>query len=358
MSLSAGFSSLRNLALVLLWGIIHHDNVYAAQPNFCADNYAGLEQAPAKKSKLDKMIEQVKDADNKSILRWPTRWIPYVLDPELKNEAVASEIKESTNLIGAATTIRFVRCEPEAAKNDKVDGFVVVKMRKEGDEICPAMAGACADTGYRPKNKPGSVKEDTQGQSDALATLRTQGTSVIVTPKVDRYKIAHELLHVLGFKHAHQYAGAAAYVSILSNDASNCTAYPTNRMLPPTYDPASIMHYELGTFCQMQLKCEKLGKVVGNSTELKECAVDKVVAERVPCLYADEKIVGSKCFARPAKRFSGSGTPGYGSSDFGQRKCLSMIDQAWVQAWYGAQPKDAFGIGELANSGVCDKVVE
>jgi hypothetical protein len=117
------------------------------------------------------------------------------------------------------------------------------------------------------------------------------------------------------------------------------------------------MHYDLRKCGGMQLACKQTPPKYGWSN-LYDCTVDKIIEEQISCIYAPMEGNQQKCFLRPAKLHESQGFLTYSDNNFGQRECLSMLDQALILSRYSVATikKDAYGIDSLVSRGICEAV--
>lgn len=285
---------------------------------------------------------------------WPTRSIPIVLHETLPKDA-KDALMSAAKHIETISNVRFYLCDGDAVVSaPKIEGFMVAASfevvqcsdEKDGGNI----AGCTKGLGMRKKAKVELSKTDDKALKLGLKwAVKVPGTNVAATA-------VHELLHMLGMRHGHQNPAAQDSIAMAPDPkdklaASNCTfdqlgiaaSDGITAQWLTRYDPASVMHYGLGSkgsFCNITIAGCKLKATGTTGSEfISDCNVDKVIDSGDPCA---NKSSGKDCFKRPTILFQ---KKDYGSSDFGQRSCASVLDQAWlVSAYPETKALDAFGL--------------
>ena len=327
-------------------------NQTAAQTKeFCAKPWSTLDSGV--KQQIDDMTKSVINEigpGKTAIQLWDTRTIPYYVDSGLP-KAVVERIKTAAGIMNDDTMIRFVKCKAEVAHEKEVKGFIYIG--KFGDFCKDAKDAAACSRGEGMQSKS-TVSGLFGGEKDLPAEqeLAKYGARVGLKDDNNEYVILHEFIHRLGFAHQHQSPYAGHFITKVDEKDQQCTAATADYKSVywiPYYDPASVMHYPLASCGIMQLDCQK-GKSKYGHTELTSCKVDEVIKDRSPCFYAPDSIKGDQCFKRPAEL---EGVL-YSPSDFGQRLCMSMLDQAWILSRYFPIKQDTYGIEGLIKKGICE----
>ena len=140
--------------------------------------------------------------------------------------------------------------------------------------------------------------------------------------------IVHEFTHAIGLNHAHQNPEATNYLEKATKNRDQCDVEPRGWHWLKQYDPASIMHYSLGS-CGFKLK--------KSTTNPKVDEIDSLVNSSEICGYNSEK--GKGCFDK--------------KTQFRNRECMSFVDQAWIYSAYKLIEKDTFKLQRFINNKQC-----
>lgn len=148
---------------------------------------------------------------------WPTRTIPYRIDPSITDATLKLAIASAIARWNATGLVTFIdESTADAALRAKTHSLIIRDEDGEG-------LSCRAQTGYAP------------AAADQF---------VLLNPPCDEGKIVHELGHSLGLRHEHMRPDRATFVTI----ASWISVTDENYGILPgeyysTYDPCSIMQY-------------------------------------------------------------------------------------------------------------------
>lgn len=299
------------------------------------------------------------DADNDAINQltatgtgdqrlWKTRTIPVVLDSSL-SEAGKKLLATAAKHISAMSNVTFYVCSADVAlSDDQIKGFVAAASFTAAK--CPdaiGILGCTKETGFLEKTRQALQKGDNK--------ILSEGLPWAVRYPDDAGTAVHELLHSLGMKHAQQSPAAAQYLAVAPDEgslaATNCAFDGPKAGVHwiGQYDPASIMHYDIGQnkpICHITMAdCTRTKN--GGLEQLSKCKIDPLIDKGDPCRYkaGDGKPkTGTKCFKRPTVLIQGTA---YGGSDFelSKKTCISVLDQAWLLSAYPlTTTEDLFGL--------------
>jgi hypothetical protein len=267
---------------------------------------------------------------------WPTKTIPYVVDPILSGNARTLErIKNSAIEIRKLTGVNLVSCKFEAIKSvPEISGFIVFTDTETVD--CPRGS----DGARRCCTSPASYKPRTH--SILIGNVVFAHKEFGVQVGVDTCQIGstmHEVMHALGLQHQQEHPDASNYIDSIKPEDSNGCRPSANDTWTSQYDPASIMHYRIGTKeCDLQLKCTKRNGPPGDDLS---CEVDRVLASKTLCGYRTS--TSNACVTRTGKLLKPNGNRG----------CLSVFDQVWLIEAYKDKESDKFGLQSLIDDGRC-----
>ncbi|MEQ1955029.1 M12 family metallopeptidase [Mesorhizobium yinganensis] len=303
--------------------------------------------SPLEKEKIyDLISESATDGLTGTIQLWDTLTIPYISDPGLSDD-LKKRFKQAAKEIYDKTEVRLVSCNQDAIKKKSVRAFMYLgkfsDFCKEPGAACSKGIGMKLKTGLDKLSKPDEEAEKAFAASGAPMGFK-ESNNVMV--------IAHEFLHRLGLAHQHQSPYANKFIKVDQSDKDNCA--PNGIYWLPYYDPASVMHYGLQECNKMELDCESSPKG-GNRYNLKCKAIDEQISKYV-CLYGTQSS-GNKCFQRPEELLGGpklGPAIRYSDNKFGQRECLSMLDQAWLLSRYAIVEKDEYGLEKMIADGLCE----
>ena len=339
---------------VLLFCSISAHSGEKTESEYCSEPYSSL--SPEEKKVLDETSINTVNAGKLSNL-WETNVIPVIFHPDLKDDikkAMQVALNKISEVSGPPLTEDFDGTRP-------VVGFHFYECThdtlKENQEIRAYISIMPATHFYAPKKK--ICPEDNEGCVRGMGFQRRRTNSnvylnsVILGLKSNKVGTSiHEILHALGLDHAHQSPVKEREISIdvgmipkpgtganqkdkdkYENRLYNCNSR-TGYWIP-NYDPASIMHYNIGVGkCNLQLKgCEATKTPVPNYEKIHNCTIEKVIKEGNVCNHTNSGT--NECFKLPEKQQinvklgTGKGIL-YSETDFGQDNCLSKMDQRWL----------------------------
>src|SRR5262245_59059077 len=332
----------------------------AQTKEFCAKPWAAL--TPGDKKTLDDITSAIISERGRvgtPIKLWDTRTIPYYVDSHISANLIVT-IKKATKILADRTLIRFVKCNKEVAQEKDVKGFVYIG-RFEDIPCDPGSAACNKGMGMKAKGALSSLPGDHNVPRNSEKDIMKNGALIGLKESNGEYKIVHELIHRLGFAHQQQspYAGESfKKIDRSDRQCATITNEYSHVYWIPYYDPASVMHYGLGSCGKMELDCKVGAQRAAGRWTLDYCKVDEVIKAGTPCLYASPGVTGDQCFRRPAELVGGSQYSDprvrYSDNDFGQEQCLSMLDQALILSRYFPVEKDNYHIDDLITQGVCE----
>lgn len=169
-------------------------------------------------SKSGLTIKDIDNVNNKK--HWPFGIVPYVFSPELTPDEI-SIMRAGMEMISSQTNVTFI----ELPDNNN-DGI--------------------ADGG--PKDYVKFARSDKAGISDSYVGMIGGAQNInISTSAGSGSSVAHEIMHALGFKHAHQHPDSKNIVKVNMDNIKpsfhkHYAIYNNGTIVGP-YDPESIMHY-------------------------------------------------------------------------------------------------------------------
>jgi hypothetical protein len=330
---------------------------------FCAKNWDDLTTVEKDKIvELSEFTASFPGLKKNPIQIWDTRMIPYVFDPKVPDE-MRSRIKSATKALSDKTLIRFVECDRAVLKKTSVKAFVYIT---DLNDACPLMKDkgpGCSTLGIKKKEVVGGLPAVFQTTDEGKIKKNASKIGLRLNDEViDKKKmlradvgtVIHEFIHRLGFAHQHQSPFTTLYFSKIDQGDQCGRRHPAYEYTYwiPYYDPASIMHYPIASCGGMELDCIATPVERGAQTHMLKCKVDNPIDEYV-CGPSTKK-KGKDCFVRPPymtlNKDTDPPTVKYHGNQFGQRQCVSMMDQAWLLSQYFPVEKDTYG---LEASGLC-----
>jgi len=298
--------------------------------NFCAKQWP---LSAADQIVLSKTASKVLDPGRIKTRMWPTRMIPFAVDPNVQQQdggKLYTGVLEATKHINKYTNLTLVECPLQLVeKTNSIKSYIYVS---RSDLWCDG--GCCArHVGYRPKFKWGFLTVGRARDEIARGSVIGIGSELCHpnSPRGDQTGgIIHELLHAIGLNHAHQNPVSRTYLSEATRLGSQCDVEKTGWHWMNQYDPSSIMHYTLRT-CGMTLK--------KSASNQKTDELDNLISTGEICGY--NNVSGPNCFRK---------------NQFDTNKCVSFTDQAWLYAGYKDVELDGFKLQPLIDSGQCKAI--
>lgn len=316
--------------------------VYAQ--SYCAKEYSSL--SVSERQRLSVLALQLRGI---TLNPWKTRDIPVIIHPSLGSDyqpLIESALRDVSRISGSATAgadedrsgFKFYLCPPEVvASNGSIKGYLSIVTDKIIRPNCPN-GTSCAKVGFYP-----AINRSKPFETSTMIGLGRLGGA-----PASKGTIIHEILHALGARHAHQHPNNDRGRSVAStrSTGNNCKILTEGRF-SPQYDPASIMHYQLGRWSTCGLKplgCEVTSRP--GFVLLKECDVEEVVKEGNVCGYSSAAgNPETSCFKPPTTADGPvvDGSRNYNPTTFGQEFCVSVLDQVWLYGVsVGLQSSDSY----------------
>ncbi|RWD16082.1 MAG: hypothetical protein EOS75_30075 [Mesorhizobium sp.] len=268
--------------------------------------------------------------------RWPTKTIPYVIDPLITDIALKRGVRNAAEAMRKYYGLKFRECDGAYVETKKstITSYIFVTEQTSGDDKeCSANVVGYAPTAARLKEMFSTLKSKfpIRGNVIRVGNLICSGNTWI--------GIVHEFMHALGLEHEQSHPAATQYIKINVSAIKSPICYLQFRPLlasPPwteLYNPASVLHYD-------QLAC-------GDQDEMDFDflpAAKKFEATNILCGYKADSIPTGKCFALSSLNPSVS-------TDLSE--CISVYDQERVSVTYDTVPDDKFSIGSLDSTETC-----